>query len=407
MKPARMRTVRITSWGAFGLTVALFAAGFVLTLLSPAVRHDEGWSMNSVLVGLLFGLTLSAFPAVGVVLATRRPENPIGWLLLAIGLCWGISNMSAYSDYGLLQHPGSLPFAPLVAAISSSFWLPAICLSGTFLILLFPDGRLLTRRWRWVAWLSAAGLVVGTLALALTPGLMPNAGYPHTRNPLGAPSWFAGVVDVLHLSIFLVPLAMALSAVSLVVHYRRSSGAGRQQMKWLAAAAAVVACTYCIAFSLPGQRASTVLTVLQDIALCTFGLVPIAIGFAVLRYRLYEIDRLISRTLSYALVTGLLGGLFLGLVFLTTNVLPFSSPVGVAASTLASAALFNPLRTRVQRLVDQRFNRARYDAEATVAAFASHLRDSIDLASVQAHLIEAVDRTLAPDRASLWIRSGR
>ncbi len=403
--------MRVAAWGAFALTAVLFSAGFVLTLLSPAVHHDEGWSTNGVLVSLLFGLTLSAFPAVGVVLATRRPANPIGWLLLAIGLCWGISGMSAYSDYGLLQHPGSLPLAPLVAATSSSFWLPAICLSGTFLILLFPDGRLLTRRWRWVAWLSATGLVVGTLSLVLTPGLMPNAGYPHTRNPLGAPSALSGVVDILHLSILLVPLAMALSAISLVLRYRRSRGADRQQMKWLAAAAAVVAATYGIieplSAGLQTQHTSTVLTALQDVALCTFGLVPIAIGFAVLRYRLYEIDRLISRTLSYALVTGLLGGLFLGLVFLTTDVLPFSSPVGVAASTLAAAALFNPLRTRVQRLVDRRFNRARYDAEATVAAFASHLRDAIDLDSVQVHLMEAVGRTLAPDHASLWIRSGR
>ena len=199
-----------------------------------------------------------------------------------------------------------------------------------------------------------AGLVVGTLSLVLTPGLTPNAGYPHTRNPLGAPSAFAGTVDVLHLSILLVPLAMVLSAVSLVVRYRRSHGADRQQMKWLAAAAAVVAGTYGVVEPLSeafaGQHTSAVFSALQAIALCTFGLVPIAIGFAVLRYRLYEIDRLISRTLSYALITGLLGGLFLGLVFLTTDVLPFSSPIGVAASTLAAAALFNPLRTRVQRL---------------------------------------------------------
>jgi MFS family permease len=406
-----MSSVRLAAWGSFGLTAVLFATGFVLTLLSPSVHHDEGWSTNGILVSLLFGLTLSAFPAVGVILATRRPANPIGWLLLAIGLCWGISGLSAYSDYGLLQHPGSLPLAPLVAAISSSFWLPAICLSGTFLILLFPDGRLMTRRWRWVGWLAAAGLVVGTLSLVLTPGLMPNAGYAHTRNPLGAPSAFAEPVDVLHLSILLVPLAMVLSAVSLVVRYRRSHGADRQQMKWLAAAAAVVAGTYGVveplSEALSGRHTSAVFSALQAIALCTFGLVPIAIGFAVLRYRLYEIDRLISRTLSYALITGLLGGLFLGLVFLTTDVLPFSSPVGVAASTLAAAALFNPLRTRVQHLVDRRFNRARYDAEATVAAFASHLREAIDLESVQVHLMEAVGRTLAPDHASLWIRSGR
>jgi hypothetical protein len=402
------RAARVVAWGTFAATISALAGGFVLSQLGPVATNSGGWSTNGFFVSALFGLTLSAFPAVGVLLAIRRTANAIGWLLLAIGLCWAVANATHYSDYGLLWHPGSLPAAALVGAISSAFWLPPICLSGTFLILLFPDGKLLTRRWRSVAWLSVSAIVVGTLTLVLSPGWMTDAGYPHTRNPIGLPTALKGAVDVSHVSILLVPLAMVLSAIGLVVRYRRSRGVERQQIKWLAGAAAVVAGLYGVVEPLSagfsGQQTPTAIAVAQDIALCSFGLVPIAIGFAVLRYRLYEIDRLISRTLSYALITGLLGGVFLGLVFLTTDVLPFSSPVGVAASTLAAAALFNPLRTHVQRLVDRRFNRARYNAEATVSTFTTQLRDAVDLETVHAHLVDVVDRALAPGHASLWIR---
>jgi hypothetical protein len=403
------RTARVLAWTVLVVTTALLVAAYVLEELSPVVDQGQSWSSGGVF-SVLYGLTVLAFPAVGALLAARRPGNAIGWLLLAIGLAWVVANASSYSDYGLLQHPGSLPGAAVVAPITSAFWVPPIGLSGTFLILLFPDGHLLTRRWRWVAWLSAFAIVAGTLILMVTPGPMKDAGYPHTTNPLGGPSSWRGAIDAGHLLVLLLPLSMALSALSLVLRFRRSHGAYRQQIKWLAAAAALVASFYAIveplsAILVPSsQDAPRWLAALQDLALCSFGLIPIAIGVAVMRYRLYEIDRLISRTISYAIVTGLLGGLFLGLVVLSTDALPLSSPVVVAASTLLVAALFNPLRRRVQHAVDRRFNRSSYDAELIVGAFTGRLRDAVDLDSVTSQLLVAVAQSLEPSSATLWLR---
>jgi hypothetical protein len=401
------RTKRAAAWSTFALAIALIAVALVFTALTPDVDSGASWGAGGIVADAGFALTLLSFPVAGLLLATRRPENAIGWLLLAIGVCWGVAIATSYSDYGLLRHPGSLPLASYVAAIASGFWLPAIGISGIFLILLFPDGKLLTRRWRWVAQVSALGIVLGTVELAITPGPMKDAGYPHTTNPIGI-SALGGVIHSTHILFVVLPLMMLLAATSLVLRFRRSTGADRQQIKWLACAAAIVAAAYSVAEPLSAVLASghahagTLLTTLQDIALCSFGLIPIAIGIAVLRYRLYDIDRLISRTLSYALSSGLIGGVFLGVIVLTTDVLPFSSPVGVAASTLAAAALFNPLRRRVQHVVDRRFNRARYDADAIIASFSSHLRDAVDIESVSGALLAAVD-TVQPVHASVWI----
>ena len=399
--------MRLLAAAAFAVTIALLVTGYVLDELSPAANKGGGWNASGV-VSVLYGVTLCAFPAVGLILALRRPGNAIGWLLLAVGVAWGIANATAYADYGLLQHPGSLPAAPLVAVISSSFWLPPIGLSGTFLLLLFPDGRLLSPRWRPVAWLSAGTIIAGTVSLAITPGLMGDAGYPRTSNPLGISRW-ATIIDASHALIILLPVMMVLAAVSLVLRFRRSHGDARQQVKWLAAAAAAVAGIYAVVEPLSvvlvpsGGHTPVALSALQDIALCSFGLIPIAIAFAILRYRLYEIDRLVSRTLSYACLTALLAGLYAGMIALATDVLPVSSPVAVAASTLTVAALFNPLRRRLQRLVDRRFNRARYDAEQVAAAFNAHLQDAVDLDAVCRDLLDAV-RSMQPRHASVWIR---
>ncbi len=401
------RTLRATAWSLFGVSIALVAVAVVFTILTPGVGSGDSWSSSGPVPDVLFGLTLLSFPVVGLLLTTRRSENAIGWLLLVIGVCWGVAISTSYSDYGLVQRPGSLPLASYVAAIGSGFWLPAIGTSGIFLILLFPDGTLLTPRWRWVAWMGACVIVLGTVALAITPGPMKEAGYPTTQNPIGI-SALGGVIGASHPLVVVLPAMIVLAAASLVLRYRRSQGIAREQIKWLAAAAAIVAAAYAVAEPLTAILApshahtSTTIGLLQDIALGSFSLVPIAIGVAVLRYRLYDIDRLISRTLAYALGSALLGGIFLGSVVLTTDVLPFSSPVGVATSTLATAGLFNPLRRRVQHLVDRRFNRARYDADAVVVAFTARLQDAVDIETISGMLLAAVD-TIQPSHAGLWI----
>jgi hypothetical protein len=188
-----------------------------------------------------------------------------------------------------------------------------------------------------------------------------------------------------------------------IVSYRRSSGEYRQQLKWLLSGGAISIAGLLLAMSI-SNSSLLVLRVVGFVSFLSVIALPVGIGVGILKYRLYDIDRLISRTLSYAILTGLLVGVFVGIVVLTTDVLPFSSPVGVAASTLAAAALFNPLRLRVQRLVDRRFNRARYDAEAIVAAFTLRLRDAVDLDTIRNELLHAVDGAVQPAHASVWLR---
>ena len=407
------RATRAAAWGVFAGTLVIYAVMFGLAIPIRHLKGGQGWSSSggSIVTEGAFVLTLLTFSVVGVMIATRRPENAIGWLLLGIGLAWSVAN-STYSDYGLLLHPGSLPFAGAVAAVAGNFWVPPIGLSGTFLILLFPDGRLLTRRWRWVGWLSGIAIVVGTLSLVLKPGRMGDLGYPHTTNPLGISS-LSTVITIAQAAIILIPVCMALSALSLVLRYRRSHGAERMQMKWLAAAAATVALIYAIVE--PVSIALTLhsatpgwLSALQGVALFSFFLVPVAIGFAVLRYRLFEIDVIIQKTLVYTTLVAMLAALYLGgiaaLGWIARAATGQSGAVAVTLSTLAVAAAFQPLRGRIQSAVDRRFYRARYDAARTLEMFNSQLRRQIDLDSLRADVLGIVGSTMHPSHASLWLR---
>jgi hypothetical protein len=270
-------------------------------------------------------------------------------------------------------------------------------------ILLFPDGRV-SRRWRWTLWVygAQAAVLVGYLLYEDVPAFteqhlkLDSSGELKALGSGGGPGFAA---------IALLYFALSLSwVVRQVVLYRRSSGDRRQQLKWLLAGGSVAVFGFLLSVTL-GSNSTGVLATIGKTGFVGLAALPIAIGIGILRYRLYEIDRLISRTLSYALLTGLLVGVFAGLVLLTTRVLPFSSPVGVAASTLAAAGLFAPLRSRLQRLVDRRFNRARYDAEATVAAFGARLRDSIGVETVLNELASAARGSLQPAHVSVWVRA--
>jgi hypothetical protein len=265
-------------------------------------------------------------------------------------------------------------------------------------LVLFPDGRLTSQHWRWVVW-AYAGLVAYLTVVTFAPSVVAVAGHDihldisgNLINAGRQPGWVGNPPGWLVVPVVVSVVVIALSFVAhQFLSWRRAAGERRQQLKWLAFGAAIAV-------------VSPVLAVLLGTSLPLVGIaaLPVSIGVGILKYRLYEIDRIISRTLAYAIVTGLLVGVYAGLVLLATRVLSFHTPVAVAASTLAVAALFNPLRRRTQRLVDRRFNRARYDADKTVAAFAARLQDAVDLDSVRADLLTAVHAALEPAHISIW-----
>ena len=380
---------------AAALVLALLAAGVALS----GVTRDP-WATNDGL-GLA---TLTVFAAVGYVIARTQPRNPIGWIFLVLGISTLFDfAVRLYLVLDYRQHSGRLPLGPVAVFWQGSstlfpivFALPAI--------VLFPDGRL-SRRWRRVLWAYVAAAAVFVVlqcagqAVDGVSGRLVVDVRGALRNDNGGT--LRGASGVL-LPLFL--LAWGSFVWRQVAAWRSSSGVRRAQLKWLAAGSAVCVVSS-VVIVLLGDGASTRSRVAADLAMVGIGVMPMAVGLAILRYRLYEIDRIISRTLSYALLTGSLIAVFAGLVLLTTRVLPFSSPVGVAASTLTAAALFSPLRRRVQRLVDRRFNRARYDAEALVARFGARLRDAVDSETVVAELAGAAASSVEPAHISVWVRS--
>jgi hypothetical protein len=335
------------------------------------------------------------YAGVGVVVARRQPRNPVGWLLIFFILLVMIATGAGY--YAVLRyrlgHQG-LPLAP-VAVLLDTLWVPAIALFP-LVILLFPDGQLTSRRWWWVLW-AYTGIVAcfmtvifaQTVAAIIDHDISLDAS-GNTMSMNQPPGWLAPVV--------LLPIGVIwLSFVAhQVLSWRRAAGERRQQLKWLASGAAITLVSLVLTVGLGSSIAGEVLAV-------GLAALPVSIGVGILKYRLYEIDRIISRSLAYVIVTGLLVGLYAGLVLLATRVLSFSSPVAVAASTLAAAALFSPLRRRVQQVVDRRFNRARYDADMTVAGFAARLKDAVDLDAVRDDLVGVVHQALEPAQVSVWI----
>ncbi len=344
------------------------------------------------------------FALVGFVVAWRRPGNPLGWIILGAAAFLALSEDASYyavADYRV--HHGGLPLG-WVALLAQPGWAPAIVLLG-LMFLLFPDGRPPSPRWRWVLWAYAgiglvwiAGTVVITVGAIIGHHIQVDSGgnllLLSGINP--AAGWWNAV------QILIFPLLLLCWLASLagqVASWRNSSGERRQQLKWLMAGSAAAGIGFGIVLT-PGTRTIGAIGMAVSLAF------PLCIGVAVLRYRLFDIDRVISRTLAYAIVTGLLVGVYAGIVLLATEVLGFHhSTVAVAAATLAAAALFNPVRRRVQKIVDRRFNRARYDADRIIAGFAARLQDAVDLDAVRADLASSVQQTLEPAHISVWIRA--
>jgi hypothetical protein len=380
------------------------ALGVLVLILLGATAALSTLVHQSTFLNIATGIPIPlVYAAVGVIVARHQPRNPVGWILILFVVLFLIpvdAGFYAVLRYRLGDH--GLPLGP-AAAVVVSLWPLAFALFP-LVILLFPDGRLTSRRWRWVlcGYAVAVGYVV---AVNLVPALAADAAHSIRVNSSGDLTYTYHLAPALGALNAVAWVSIGVIWLSFVGHqvlsWRRAAGERRQQLKWLACGAVITLCAGLLGSELTVDGAGSRLLEVGVTAM------PIAIGVGILKYRLYDIDRIISRTLAYAIVTGLLIGVYAGLVLLATQVLTIKSPVAVAASTLAAAALFSPLRRRVQRAVDRRFNRARYDADQTVAAFAVRLKDAVDLDTVQDDLAGVVQRVLEPAHLTLWVSETR
>jgi len=412
-------SVRFAAWLAWALaalSVALFVASGVLYVLAHSAQFPVDWVVFLVDWGLFL-----AFPIVGALIASRRPENPIGWICLASGLLFMLLAVTDnYSIYGVAR-PDSVPFPVAVGTIGNQWlWVPTVGLLGIYLILLFPDGKLPSKRWRPLAWFSGVMIVVLSITEGLAPGPLENQG--GVRNPFGleALPW---LVTVSYIILPLLPLCLLASAVSMVLRFRRSRGEERQQIKWFTFVASIAGLMYfiviigqvVIALGSDNRLSQTPFWVELLVSLATLGFagVPIAIGLSVLKYRLYDIDVVINLTLVYGSLTAMLVAVYFGGVATTQTILRALTgqtdqpQLAIVISTLVIAALFNPLRRRIQSFIDRRFYRSKYDARKTLEAFSLRLRDETDLETLNNDLAGVIRETMQPAHVSLWLRPDR
>ena len=410
------RTTPWLAWSLAALSVTLFLAAVALHILTLPVRPSSSWGTGGISTPLWAILPFLPFPIVGALIVFRRPTNPIGWISLAVGIAWMMGMATgSYGLYGVrMTVPGLVPYPAAVGSLAE-FLPPTALLLGAFLILLFPDGRLPSSRWRPVAWLCGAVIATNIVVTILAPG--PLSELRNVRNPFGLEGspWLANATELIGL---LFPICLLASASSLIVRYLRSGEEVREQIKWLAFAASIVALgvsgavIYGTLFpSDAGSSASGMLgNLLEDAITLSFGGVPVAIGFAVLKYRLYDIDVVINRALVYGALTASLVLVYFGGVTATQALLQTFTgqddlpQLAVVASTLAIAALFDPVRRRIQSFIDRRLYRRKYDARKTLEAFSAKLRDEADLDSLNADLVTVVGQTLQPAHVSLWLR---
>lgn len=376
-----------------GTAVVLAATGWALQAAGRGGPETEISAMAA-----LWSVVMLLFALVGALLVWRNPEHPVGWLLAAIGLIAHAEN-AAYMYARLGATPHDVPGGPIAEWLSYSMW-PVTALLTALLLLVFPTGRSASARWRRYAWI--VGVAGMTLAVVNAAEAWAARGALDAADPNPFPGLLGVVVQVL--AIFVIG-SLAVGAVGLVLRFRAATGLERQQLKLLALAMALLigGIISGIVLDLTGWGTDIVTAMLYVVGV---GGIPVAVGVAVLRYRLYEIDKIVSRTVTYAVVAGLLAAVFAGVAIGLPQLLslPGESPLLVAASTLTVAALFNPLRRRVQAVVDLRFNRSRYDAQRTVEAFTSRLRDEVDLEQLSAELLVVVTATMQPAQAGVWLR---
>jgi hypothetical protein len=421
------RTASWLAWGLWLICVALiFTAVLFYFLASPTSPTDT----PPALTAFLRALSL-AFPTVGALVASRRPENPIGWIFCGAGLLYGVQAFaSGYADYAPLGYTGSLPGKEFMAWISWWVGVPVLPLAGALLVLLFPNGRLLSRNWRPVVWMAVCGSAMLALGAALGPGSL--SFQPTFDNPLGVggaigklgPSESSplfdqpslarsadtkidagGVVEILvRVGFFIVLVSWLFAVAAMITRTDQARGAERQQLKWFVYTVALLVVGFLAALLGFGQH-----SVAWKMGIAAFNFLPIAAGIAILRYRLYDIDVVINRTLVYGVLTAALALVYVGSIVLFQGLFHSltgeTSQLAVVASTLAIAALFVPLRRREQAFIDRRFYRRQYDVAETLQAFNVRLRNDVDLDSVADDLVEVVQETMQPAHVSLWLRS--
>jgi hypothetical protein len=383
----------VLAWSLWAVTFGCCAAGLAVTV--AVVRPlTVGLLAQGAARALVYPL---GYATVGLVLTLRRPANPIGWLYAAAGLAWSLGIPGdAWVDQLVAEQRPLPPAAQLSAVFGEFNWAPATVLGVVLPALLVPDGRLRSRRWRPVAVAAVAVAVLVLVGNALAPVKLEDTGIANPFALPGAAGDLAEAVGGLSSLLWLVVLVVSLACV--VLRFRSSAGIERQQLRWVLAGAAGAVAGLLLGAVTP-QR-TVVSSILYAGVLC----VPVAVAVAVLRYRLWDLDRLISRTLTYTLVTALLIVPYLLIVPAAGRLAQGAGSLAVAAATLTAAALFQPLRRRVQALVDRRFNRRRYDAARTVEHFAARLRDQVDLQALHGELLGVVSQTVQPTTASLWLR---
>ena len=411
------RAITSLAWSLAGLSFVMFVASIVLFVLYRSVPGDPGAGRTA--LDLFSSGPVLALSVVGALVVSKRPRNAVGWICLIDGLLWVLLGLlDYYSVYGI-ESPGSVPFPVAVAGLSLWLWVPTMGLLVIFLPLLFPDGRLLSRRWRPLAWFSGAVIASFSVTEGLNPRAELNLG--GVRNPFGLEGqpWVADATNVLTVLFLLCILA---STFSLILRYRRSAGEERQQIKWIAFAASFSGSGFVVAMAaalvsfvlVPETRGGAEtdplwFELLFSVVLMSFGGIPIAVGFAVLRHRLYEIDLLINRTLVYGALTASLATVYFGSVVLLQSAFVVltgeGSQLTIVASTLAIAALFDPLRKRIQGFVDRRFYRNKYDARRTLEEFGARLRDETDLEALGDDLVAVARRSMQPAYAGLWLKA--
>ena len=399
---ASTRAASWLAWSLLALSVALLLSGIALSRAASSIGTNlpfGGETDDSSVVTNL--ITLLPFSVVGAIIASRHPRNTIGWLFCSVGVTIGLNSFAGdYAEFWIASGFGGSSLGETAAWFSSWLWSLLVYLPASFLLLLFPDGRLPSPRWWPVACGVALGTVGGVVGYALEAG--PLVDFPQITNPFGVDSPVVGMVGVA--GGIVAATSMVASAVSLIVRLRHAGSEQRQQIKWLAYGGAVVVSGICVGglitlWSVPAS--------IMIMSVSLLGL-PVFTGIAIVRYRLYDIDLLINRTLVYGSLTATLVALYFGSIIVLQRLFVIltgeKSTLAIVASTLVIAALFNPLRRHIQAFIDRSFYRSKYDARKSLEAFSARLRDETDLDTLNAHLVGVVAETMQPSHVSLWLR---
>ena len=406
------RRAATVAWSSWALSVALVPVGLGFGFFAFSAPLPPGREPILPLIAVTEVLLL-AYGTVGALVASRRPGNAIGWIFCAVGLALAVASAaSGYADYGLYAGRAAVPAPELAAWLSVWLNIVVLFVAPCLLFLLFPDGRPPSPRWRPVIWLVALTGCGTFFTLAFSPGELDQYTYPGLPNPLGVGGGAGEALAAIEgPGNGILPVAVLVTISSMIVRFRRSSGRERLQLKWVAYTAALTAASFLVSFMLPEPVPQTLQDAVFFLGVAAFAAIPVAAGVAILRHRLYDIDVLINRTLVYGSLTLSLTAVYVGAVVslqrLFRALTGQESQLAVVASTLMIAALFGPLRRRVQGFIDRRFYRRKYDAAKTLEAFSTRLREETDLETLNRDLVGVVSETVQPAHARLWLRDAK